>query len=112
LIVGAIPKAAEYLKTYSSWLGGIAFLITLVSALFLFCTQSDFSGCAYYFGDETSWTDYPPKCRNLRKFPFGKASRRFIIWRERSAKDVTVEQTPTPAASGSTTNTGEKSTAT
>jgi hypothetical protein len=99
LIVGAIPKAAEYLKTYSSWLGGIAIFITLVSALFLFGNRSDFSGCAYYFGDETSWTDYPPKRRKtLREFFFGKAF--FIIWRDRFAKDVTVEQTPTPASSG------------
>jgi hypothetical protein len=105
LIVGAIPKAAEYLKTYSSWLGGIAIFITLVSALFLFGNRSDFSGCAYYFGDETSWTDYPPKRRKTPwEFLFGKASRRFIIWRERSAKDVTVEQKPTPVASGPTTN--------
>jgi hypothetical protein len=102
LIVGAIPKAAEYLKTCSPWLGGIALFITLVSALFLFGTRSDFSGCAYYFGDETSWTDYPPKRRKtLKEFLFGKASRPFfIIWRDRSAQDVTVEQTPTPAASG------------
>jgi hypothetical protein len=53
----------------------------------------------YYSGDETSWTDYPPKRRKtLWEFFFGKAF--FIIWRDRSAKDVTVEQTPTPAASG------------
>ena len=99
LIVGAIPKAAKYLDTHSSCLGYIALFITLVFALGLFGTRSDFKGCVYYSGDETSWTDYPPKRRKtLWEFFFGKAF--FIIWRDRSAKDVTVEQTPTPAASG------------
>ncbi len=93
LIVGAIPKAAEYLDAHSSCLGYIALLITLALAGFLFYTRTDFSGCAYYFGDETSWTDYPPKrTKTLREFFFSKAF--FIIWRDRSAKDVTVEQTP------------------
>jgi hypothetical protein len=39
-----------------------------------------------------------PGTVTLWEFFFGKAF--FIIWRDRSAKDVTVEQTPTPAASG------------
>lgn len=110
MIAGVIPKAAaDYLDTHPWLLGLIAPLLTAVFLFSLYRNRSDFKGCVYYSGDETSWTDYPPKRRpkrrkTLREFLCGKASRPlFIIWRDHSAKDATVEQTPTPAASGPTT---------
>jgi len=94
LIVGAIPKAANFLEAHSHWLGYIVVFITVALAWALFQVRTDFIGCAY-FGDEKSWTDYPPHRRDglwrvVREFLPGrrKARPRFIIWRDRSAKEA------------------------
>jgi hypothetical protein len=113
LIVGTFPSLAGYLKEHSASLGYIAFAITVLLAVGLSVTVSDFTGCAYHTGDD-SWTDYPPTRpalwqRLLRLFSRPKPP--FIIWRDRSAKDATEEQTPTPAPSEPTTDSEEKPTA-
>jgi hypothetical protein len=104
LVAGAFPQAADYLKERSSWLGYVALGVTVVLAFGLSICRSDFTGCAYYPGAE-GWSDYPPKGptfwqRLWQCFLSRRSHKPFIIWRDRSAKDVTVEQKPTPAASG------------
>ncbi len=82
LIVGAFPKAADFLKNLSPpWLPGcIVVLITLALAGALLRVRTEFTGCSYS-DDGKSWTDYPPKSRKAR-------APRFIIWRDRCANEA------------------------